>query len=181
MFDPLSDDWVPAQSKKRARHSTGGVSVERHPPPSSFKPFQPSIDFEIIEQLPVDEKLNVVIENMSMFGLLKYRVDNLEYTVYLNCEKHEVSDVRLKLIEYKQIDIEVRSRQVNVVISGLEESPGESCIEIDNDLMNKTLNIDSTTFEFSRAIRLGRILRSHAPYLRQYTKPPARNILVLFR
>jgi hypothetical protein len=118
---------------------------------------------------------------MSMFGLLKYRVDNLESTVYLNCAKHEVSDERLKLIEYKQIDIEVRSRQVNLVISGVEESSGESCIEIANDLINNTLHIDSTTFEISRAFRLGRILRPRAPHLRQYTKPPTRNILVTFR
>jgi hypothetical protein len=137
------------------------------------------MDFEHIKQLPVDEKLNFIIENMSMMGLLKYRVDNLESTMYLNCAKHEVTDDRLKLLEYKQIDIEARSRQVNLIKTGVEETPGEDCRNITTDLLENHLNLDPSSFVILRALRIGRISRLSASQLAE-GKPKIRNILVTF-
>jgi hypothetical protein len=69
------------QRQKRQRRSTGGASVEHscHSTSNSNihsnSQFQPAMDFEHIKQLPVDEKLNFIFENISMMGLRKYRVD----------------------------------------------------------------------------------------------------------
>ena len=36
----------------------------------------------------------------------------------------------LKLLSYKSIDIEARSRRCNLIIRGIEEEPGENCFHI---------------------------------------------------
>lgn len=182
-YTPSKDGWTEVQSRKRARHSTGGGSFEQ--------PFSPGIlphttqstqaarDLEYAKQLPMDEKLNVILENMNMLGLLKYRVDNMESTLFLNCAKHEVTDERLKLLEYKQIDIEARNRQVNLIVSGISETKNEDCIKLVCDVIDKNLDMDSETFVIIRAFRLGRTRKPPASHLPPENQKP-RNILVTF-
>lgn len=98
---------------------------------------------ELLKQLPPEDKLNVILENMSLLGLLTYRIDNIGSTAYLNCAKHEASDERIRLLEYKQIVIEARNRKVNIIISGVIESPGENCVDIVTDIIDNNLKLDS--------------------------------------
>lgn len=102
-------------TRKRARHSTCVVS-----PPGNFTDLSHAntsnvnfMNMEKMKQLPTDEKLNVILESMATWGLLKYRIDNIEAHVYISCASHEVADQRNRLLEYKSSNQEVRSREAN--------------------------------------------------------------------
>lgn len=177
-FEPLSDEFVAVQRKKRQRHSTGGASDHLHEQTYLKQP--PVLGTDNLKQLPADEKLNIIIENMSNLGLLKYRIDNIESTVFMNCAHHVVSHERLRLLEYKQIDIEARSRAPNILITGVIESRDENCLEIAADIMKTRLELDPSSFVILRAYRMGRIIRPRASHLGPSPKPKPRHIMVTF-
>lgn len=99
--DSDSDEFARVGSVKRARHSTG--STGGVPP---FSHSAQTINMDDIKNLTIDEKLNILLDNMLQLNVMKLRTDNIEKYVYFNCATHEVLDQRLRLIEYKQIDIE---------------------------------------------------------------------------
>jgi hypothetical protein len=72
---------------------------------------------DMLKQLPSDEKLSVLLEGMLRLNLMQCRVDNIESYVYFNSAAHEVVDQRLELAEYKQIDLETRQKEVNLLFS----------------------------------------------------------------
>jgi hypothetical protein len=75
-----------------------------------------------------------IIDNASRINELKQRVDNIEAQVYVNCATHDNLDERVRLLEYRTIDLELRSRTNNLLLSGFPE-------EIDEDIISDVKGI----------------------------------------
>lgn len=179
-FEPLSEPWANTQSAKRARHSTGGEWSDTPPPPPQQFQTLNNIELNEIKQLPTDEKLNFIIEGMSSMGLLKYRIDNMESHLYVQSATHEVTQQRLRLLEYKSIDAEARYRESNIIITGITESRYENTVNLVRDTISNNLKMDPSQFIIVRAFRLGRVITPRAPHLRQDLPPKPRFILATF-
>jgi hypothetical protein len=136
---------------------------------------------EELKQLPIDDKLNFIIDQVSNINFLKYRIDSLESTVFLHGAHNEVTDERIRLLEYKQIDLEARTRASNLIISGIDEIQNENCIDHANSVIEK-MNLDPDSFVIVRAQRLGRVATPRASFLgpKPTSKPRPRQILVTF-
>lgn len=61
----------------------------------------------------------------------------------------------LKVLAYKQIDLEARSRRNNLVLWGCVERPSENCFQIIRELINTNLGLDADNMYLVRAHRLG--------------------------
>ena len=62
---------------------------------------------------------------------------------------------RLKLLEYRSIDLEARSRRKNILFKGIPENRRENCFEVVRNVIQDNLNIDRDMY-LERAHRLGR-------------------------
>lgn len=176
-YGPLSDGFEPVPQRKRARHSTGQSSIT---PPKQFSTNDSERqDTDRIKTLSTDEKLNYIIDKLSQNDILKVRVDNIEAQVYVNCATHEVLDERVRLLEYKSIDLEVRNRECNIIISGVPEKVDENTSDVVESILQKHLDLD-TPVHLLQAYRLGRIIRPRAPHLPAVSKPQHRTILARF-
>jgi hypothetical protein len=83
---------------------------------------------------------------MSNLGLLKYRIDNIKSHLYVQSATLDVTQQRLRLLEYKSIDTEARSRENNVVISGIPESNGEDPVKLVKNFIDANLKLDTSQF-----------------------------------
>lgn len=169
------------QRKNQARHSTVGyrhLNIYRTRLMSTLLIY--FLNMEDMKQLSTDEKLNVILESMTKWGMLKYRIDNIETQVYINCASHEVVDQRMRLLEYISIDQEARSREANLIITRVCETNGEHCVNIATDLIQNNLNLEASSFVIIRAQRLVCIIKPRAPHLNPNPRPQYRSILVTF-
>jgi hypothetical protein len=97
-----------------ARHLTGSVGGGdlEHPMATVLK---------ALKGLPVDEKLNVLLAGILNLQKLDSRIENTEkYSV-----AYIVSDQRIKLLEYKQLENEARKSVINLIFSGFHENREE--------------------------------------------------------
>ena len=70
---------------------------------------------------------------MNNVGIQSARLSTLEKTVDFLYKNTSLSESRLKLLEYKSIDSEVRSRRNNLIFRGIEEARDqgiENCIDL---------------------------------------------------
>ena len=124
-FAVLTDDFTPAKTKKRPRHSSGAsLPTQAMNFNTAYKSGPSTEQFLNMNQ---DEKLLSMFELLGNLGPLKYRVDNVEQHMYYSSAIHTVSDARLHLLEYKSIDNEARQRQTNLIFSGHKELFSEDC------------------------------------------------------
>ena len=123
-YQPLGEDFVHVQRSKRARHSTGST-----PPTSQFMDRSAAREVsEDYRNMTVDEKLNLMLDSMNNIGLLKHRVDNIESRVFYQGASQEVVDERVRLLEYKSLDLETRLKERNLILSGLREEESENVV-----------------------------------------------------
>ena len=144
-FNVLANKGM-ADSRKRARVNTGSQSTQGE---------EHSISQHEYGSLNTDDKLCVMFARMSS---IEQKVDDclsfhnqvkfIENSVYQH-------DVRLKLLEYKSIDLEARSRRNNLIIGGIDEMKGEDCHSIIARFLKDNLQIDPCP-AIPRAHRLGR-------------------------
>ena len=72
---------------------------------------------------------------------------------------YEAHDSRIKLLEYKSIDLEARSRRNNLIFRGHPENvENDDCVSIIRNLLDMNLNLDPNVC-IQRAHRLGAINR----------------------
>jgi hypothetical protein len=64
-------------------------------------------------------------------------------------------EFRIKLLEYKSIDLEERSRRNNLIFGGIPESKDENCFQVISDFLQTNLQVEPCP-PMSRAHRLGR-------------------------
>lgn len=84
----------------------------------------------------------------------------------------------LKVLAYKSIDMEARSRRCNLVVHGLAECKNEHLHEILQDFLWDELGIDSDDLLINRFHRLGSLYKAKT---RQSTDTPRRPVIIAFQ
>lgn len=163
--DP-DDDFIVVRGK-RQRISTGGKSNELNLPFDELPNYDALTNEDkislILSKVSLNEGRVIEIQNKLESVIdLKRRVDSVERVLRSNTD-------RIKLLEYRSIDIEARSRRRNILFKGIAENRRENCFEVVRDFIHGRLNIDRDMY-LERAHRLGR-----------YDNSKIRPIIVAFR
>ena len=161
---------------KRRRVSSGGRSDNRHVNDpvqghvhdlASTRDTDTDTDFDTLSS---DAKLSMILAKVS---LNEGKVERIEHMLSSVVRKQKrISEIetvirshddRLRMLEYKSLDVEARSRRNNLLIYGIAERRGENCVDrilgfLENDLGLETM--DGTWIE--RAHRLGRYDKTKA-------------------
>ena len=173
---------------KRMRRSTGGG----HDQPGQFVNPEPSVGdqgakYEIMSRdnfrnLTTDEKLVTMFDAITNIGSLGSRVQKVESRVTILESNNASHDARLRLLEYKSIDMEARSRRHNLIFRGHPENvENDDCEQIIRNFLGRNLELNPNLY-IQRAHRIGslnRVRRSHGHGGKITTQP--RPIIVNFR
>ena len=148
------DGFIPVRGKlsNRQRISSWGQSGPNNQPETQ--------DDELFEtdfqDLSTDQKLSLILSKLSVNeGSVGYIQNKL--------------DTVLKLLEYRSIDLEARSRRNNLLFKGISEQRRENCFAEVRRFIQEELQIDKD-FYLERAHRLGR-----------FSSTKTRPIIVAFR
>ena len=147
------------QGQNQERSDTGAGAPGATGSPSVSSEFQ-IMDKAQFKTLSMDDKLVTMFETMTeKFGSMHGRMQTVETEVRGLNSKYEVHDSRIKLIEYKSIDLEARSRRNNLIFRGHPENvENDDCTSIIRRFLDTKLNIDPNVC-IQRAHRLGAINR----------------------
>lgn len=141
-------DFLEVQTRKRTRVNTDGQSGQN----------DQIITQSDYENLTMDKKLSVLFSHVNTIG---HKVDNC-LLLHLKVQELETSlsdhDFRLKLLEYKSVDLEARSRRNNLIFGGISEQQNENCHTRIAHFLRDHLGI-SPCPEIPRAHRLGKFQR----------------------
>lgn len=152
-FKPLAEEFQEVRSNKRVRHFT-----ETPPRPEKVDQYYktwPTLDS--FNNMDTEDKLSSIYEVLSSnLAPLKLRVDSIESNMFVHMARLEVDDKRLRLLEYKSIDLEVKTRACNLLFTGMNEQADENCSTLVNHLLVQTMLVDEASFKIKRAIRVGR-------------------------
>ena len=130
---------------KRKRVNTDGKSTQ-------------NISDNEYKEMSTDNKLTVMFKEMKC---ISQKVDD---SLLLHCKVHNMErflsdyDHRLRVLEYKSIDLEARSRRNNLLFNGIIESRDENCLSRIEQFLSEQLQIDNCP-QFPRAHRLGKYKR----------------------
>ena len=92
----------------------------------------------ILSKVSVNESRVKLIQNrLDSVFTIKSRVSALENTIR---SQHD----RLKLLEYRSLDIEARSRRKNLLFKGIPEDRNENCFDAVRQFISSKLHIDSS-------------------------------------
>ena len=132
MYEPLSnipeDTWqTKGGSTKRMRHSTGGTSFELNEQQEEAM----RLSLSEFKDMNTDDKLESIFTCLqSMKVSSECRLDKVEQSVH-GLQKQQSDTVnQLKLLQYKSIDIEARSRRNNLLFRGIPEVNGEDTMQV---------------------------------------------------
>ena len=111
----------------------------------------------------------------------------LDSEVHKNTEHIQIAEThidtntrRIKMLAYKQMEIETKLKQNNLIFRGICDVRDENVYEFIDDIMRDKLQIDSGVVYIEQAHRLGSYAKA-ATYARQNNDVPRRPILVKFR
>ena len=153
---------------KRRRVSSGGRSSGKNE--GDTMPVHEFVGDTNFDTLSTDDKLSLILAKLSVNESKVGKIERLLGT--MTKKEKRVSEIetvvrshndRLRLLEYKSLDIEARSRRNNLVIHGFLERRNEDCASRVIGFLQDALNLesaDSTWIE--RAHRLGRYDRTRA-------------------
>jgi hypothetical protein len=137
---------VEANRNKRSRINTGGHSEH-----SEHK----TICQSEYNKLSIDDKLSVMFTQMNTIGHKVEDCLNIYRQVHNIETKMSEHEFRIKLLEYKSIDLEARSRRNNLIFGGIPENKDENCFQVISDFLQTNLQIEPCP-PMPRAHRLGR-------------------------
>lgn len=154
--------------RKRQRRSTGGTSNE-HLLAYNPDPYPDPNIMSNFEGMGTDDKLSAIF---STLNCNQNRIKHIEHSVRalasLNGRMERVETVvhsyndRLRLLEYKSIDLEARSRRNNLLFKGFPESRDENCGRTVINFLETKLGMDELP-SIERAHRLGRFNSEKGP------------------
>lgn len=162
MFTSVSEDddgfmLVRGKQSKRLRVSSGGQSDSADPSQDNDELFENDFD-----DLSMDQKLSLILSKLSVnenrVSSIQNKMDNM---LDLKSRVGAVESVvksqhdRLKLLEYRSIDLEARSRRKNLLFKGIPEKRNENCFNEVRKLIVEELDIQRDMY-LERAHRLGR-------------------------
>lgn len=157
--------------RKRKRRDTGGAQ-------SYVKHF---------DSASLDTKLCLIFEDLQVLKVgqrtINKGMSDINSSMATACQKvDEVINVTnsnvslLKLLSYKTIDIEARSRRNNLIIRGVPEERDENCFQTVRRFICDHLGLDANRMFLVRAHRLGARKRDTRPF-----EPQKRPLIVAFR
>ena len=185
--------------KKRRRRSTGGSYGPGHESyyssgqrterqedgtsgaTGSFSPAFHTMDKSQFKGLPIDDKLVTMFEAITEIGSVQGRIQTVETEVCNLNSKYEAHNSRIKLLVYKSIDLEARSRRNNLIFRGHPENvENDDCASIIRNFLDMNLNLDPNVC-IQRAHRLGAINRRNRARGGRPDRAQPRPIIVNFR
>lgn len=149
-----NSEWIESRNRKRTRKNTGGASGHTTQTDTAISKSE-------YEQLSVDKKLSVLFTcfNSKMVSLEQKVSDCVQIHKQVEQVETQLTDheKRLKLLEYKSLDLESRSRRNNLIIAGIPELANEDCFQTVSSNLNDKMGITPCP-PIPRAHRLGRFL-----------------------
>ena len=152
--------------RKRQRVNTGGDDNDMVSSAAQYRDADFDADFD---NMGTDEKLSQIFNtlrcNQQKITHVEQKIDSINR---LNGRIQRVETVvssyndRLKLLEYKSIDIEARSRRNNLLFRGIPESRNEDCKRVILNILEDKLGVDEPPV-IERVHRLGRYNRLRGP------------------
>ena len=125
----------------------------------------PETDYLAMHELPNDDKLTLILNKVCLY---EKRFRSITSTLSSIAHKHKTvakvesvvksHEDRIRLLEYKSIDLEARSRRNNLIFHGLAEFRNENCSEFICQFVKDHFDIDVDVTAISRADRLGRFI-----------------------
>lgn len=125
-----SESLLYQHQKKRKFNSSSGEGPRLMPDVTENE----ETDYLALNELPNDEKLTLILNKVCLY---ENRFRSLTSTLEGIAHKHKTVDKiesvvkshgdRIRLLEYKSIDIEARSRRNNLLFYGLAEFRNENC------------------------------------------------------
>lgn len=185
VLDPDSETnkWQVQDRNKRRRRSTGGSfgpsqALESGHLTSEYQTMSKSK----FKELSTDDKLVTMFEAITDIGSLNGRILNIESDMQKLQSRNLDHERRIKLVEYKSIDLEARSRRNNLIFRGHPESvENDDCFKIIRQFLAEKLEINPDVC-IQRAHRLGYLNRRRRDrWGRQASLNQPRSIIVNFR
>jgi hypothetical protein len=102
-FAPLSEDFV-QQTRKRQRRSSSATSASPHPFDIPGQSFVPPSKEEFVS-FDMGEKMNSLFDMMVQFGPINYKLECINRHMYHTAATQDITESRLRLLEYKSIDM----------------------------------------------------------------------------
>ena len=139
------NDWSEVHRSKRKRANTG------------------SIDENTFQRMSNDDKLGVIFQKLINIEQQQNQMKYVKKSIQDN--ETAVNNVRLttvehssmiKLLNYRSLDLEARSRRKNLIFKGLCENAVEDCISLIRDFIYNELDLDADGMCIDRAHRIGR-------------------------
>ena len=169
-------------NKRRKRSSGGTYETFEHDSQDIIR--ENVLSNTQFRELSTDDKLVTLFELMSSVSTVSTRLHKTENNVAsLQCTvKNDQS--RIRVLEYKSIDLEARNRRHNLIFRGIKENPliDEDCTLVIQKFIKDHLKLDLNPY-IQRAHRLGnpqRGRRNRAP-LRPGQQQSPRPIIACFR
>ena len=181
-YAPISDEnsWQTRETKRRRRATSSSSTKDSpHPLQGDFSVHETvKTTREQFSEMNIEHELTCLFDLISSNNPLNHKFECLNQNFIRSQAIHDITETRLKLLEYKSIDMEARSIRNNLIFSGHHESKSggnEDPLRIIREFINNKLNMDSARVGIVEARRIGRriVARSQGP-------PRCRAILVTF-
>ena len=122
-----------------------------------------SIDEETFQSMSNDQKLGVIFQKLidiedkqSSIKKLEKSLESTDKTVRSIKSTMDGHSNMIKLLTYKSLDLEARSRRKNLVFRGLCENSREDCHNVIADFLSNELDLNPDFICMDRAHRIGR-------------------------
>lgn len=168
-LENMDVQWIPVRNKRR-RFNTASPSTGTDQINISSLSFDDKLS-QMLNKLNILEKSNQEIVKISRnMSNVQFKVEHIE-------SRTATHDLFLKVLAYKSIDIEARSRRCNLIFHGLAENKDENLPDKLNEFLWQEMCIDSDELYIGRVHRLGSF---HKAKQRQRTDNPRRPIIIAF-
>ena len=155
--------YVRGKQSKRKKISSDGQSDQINLDLSQNEEFfVHGGDVSHFEHMTAEDKLLHIINKLAVNeGRVSSIQTKLDSILNLNSKVSKIETVlksqhdRLKLLEYRSLDIEARSRRRNLLFKGIPEDRRENCFDLARHFISDELKIDRDMY-LERAHRLGR-------------------------
>lgn len=138
---------------KRQRRSTGGESGDL----SELQTESMHLCLQEFKGLDPESKLDTIFECLQTIKVTNdRRLDNVERSMRYLQNHTSVTLDQIKLLQYKSVDMEARSRRCNLLFRGIPEEFGENCLSVVQGFLCDKLGIDPGSIYIHRAHRVGR-------------------------
>ena len=148
------------QKKRKLNSSSGGGSRYSQVENDNENP---DIDFLAMRDLPMDDRVTLILNKVCLYeNRFRDITNTLDELVNANKNVAKIENVvrshedRIRLLEYRSIDIEARSRRNNLIFHGLAESRNENCTRLISNFIKDNFDMDVDATAINRIHRLGR-------------------------